>query len=278
MPEREPRGTCQRPRHPGQQRSEQMQHQRQADEPHAHAQANPDRRRLPRRQRHQRAAHEHGGGDLEPVAAMREGILAQQQRRLHLPHLEQRHHGKQQRHQHADAHALRHGRSREPVGDRQRADLIHVGGDQRDGERGQADADHAAERPERERLKQIHRENLAAGAAHALHHRDALDLLPDEHARHARHGDAAQHHDHEPDQAEIVFRAARSPRRSAPGGPDTTGRARTAGAAPRSTGSRAARRTPQGAAAASAARRGCRIPAARWPAGPRNRSGPWDRG
>ena len=49
--------------------------------------------------------------------------------------------------------------------------------------------------------------NLPARAPDALHHRNALDLLPDEHARDARHGDAAEHDDDEADEAEIIFRA-----------------------------------------------------------------------
>ncbi len=42
--------------------------------------------------------------------------------------------------------------------------------------------------------------------ADALQHRDAADLLEDEHARHARHRDAAEDDDHQADQAQIVLR------------------------------------------------------------------------
>ena len=60
---------------------------------------------------------------------------------------------------------------------------------------------------ERQRLQEVHGKNLPARPADAFHDGDALDLLPHEHTRHARHGDAAEHDDHETDEAEIVFRA-----------------------------------------------------------------------
>src|SRR5438876_631725 len=42
--------------------------------------------------------------------------------------------------------------------------------------------------------------------ADALEHRDAPDLLQNEHAGDARHRDPAEDHDDEPDEAEIVLR------------------------------------------------------------------------
>ena len=84
---------------------------------------------------------------------------------------------------------------------------------------------------ERQRLEQIHRQNLAARAADTFHDRDALDLLPHEHARHARHGDAAEHDDDEADEAQIVFGALEVFADLLLRDPDTSARARTAAAA-----------------------------------------------
>ncbi len=98
-------------------------------------------------------------------------------------------------------------RPRQPVRHRQRADLIHVRRYQRNGHRRQANANCASQHAQPQRLHQVDRENSPAGAAHALHHGDAFDLLADEHAGDARYGDASQDHNHQPDEAQIVLRA-----------------------------------------------------------------------
>ena len=133
--------------------------------------------------------------------------MAQQERWLDLAHFEQRHHRKQQRYEHPHAGPLGGGRPRQPVIHRQRADLIHVVGNHRDRNPRHQHADKAANNAQRQRLEEIDAENLTARATDALHDRDALDLLPHEHARHARHRDAAEHDNHETDQAEIIFGA-----------------------------------------------------------------------
>ncbi len=56
-------------------------------------------------------------------------------------------------------------------------------------------------------LQDIRREHLRGRRTDAFQDRNAADLLPDEHARDAPHADAAEHDDHEPDEAEEVLRA-----------------------------------------------------------------------
>ena len=69
------------------------------------------------------------------------------------------------------------------------------------------DAEQAAGQAERHHLQHVDRDDLPAARADALQHGDAADLLQDEHAGHARHGDAAEDHDDQADQAQVVLRA-----------------------------------------------------------------------
>ena len=80
--------------------------------------------------------------------------------------------------------------------------------------RASADAQHAPGQPEHDDLQHVGGEHLPRRRADALQDRDALDLLPHEHARDAPHADAAEHEDHEADQAQVVLGAERDPRRS----------------------------------------------------------------
>ena len=68
-------------------------------------------------------------------------------------------------------------------------------------------AQHAAREAEEHHLQHVRGQHLPRGRAQALQDRDAADLLPDEHARHAPDADAAEHEDHEADQTEVVLGA-----------------------------------------------------------------------
>ena len=71
--------------------------------------------------------------------------------------------------------------------------------------RREPDAEQAAGQAQQRDLQHIRREHLPGRRADALQDRDAADLLPHEHARDAPHADAAEHHDDEADQAQIVL-------------------------------------------------------------------------
>ncbi len=66
-------------------------------------------------------------------------------------------------------------------------------------------AEHAARQAERQHLQQVDGDDLTAARADALQHGDAAELLKDEDPRHARHGDAAEDHDHQADHAQVVL-------------------------------------------------------------------------
>ena len=81
-----------------------------------HTSPTSQRRRLPGRQRHERGRHQdHRGPAASSRGRLRRRFVAQQQRRLDEPHLQQRHDREQQRHEHADADALRGGAPRHAV-------------------------------------------------------------------------------------------------------------------------------------------------------------------
>ncbi len=69
--------------------------------------------------------------------------------------------------------------------------------------------------------------------AEALQDRDAADLLPDEHARDARHADAAEDDDDQADQAQVVLRPGQVLAHLVLGPLDTSARSRTVPAARR---------------------------------------------
>ena len=106
-------------------------------------------------------------------------VLPQQQRRLDVPHLEQRHQREQHRHQQADREALDDGGQRQPVLDvaaarsgRRRttaAAAMHAGGER--------DAERAAGQAEQQDLRHVDAEHLRRRAADALQDGDAADLL-----------------------------------------------------------------------------------------------------
>ena len=56
-------------------------------------------------------------------------------------------------------------------------------------------------------LHHVDRQHSGGAGAQALEHGDGLQLLLDEHPHHAPHADAAQHDDHQADQAQVVLGA-----------------------------------------------------------------------
>ena len=80
----------------------------------------------------------------------------------------------------------------------------------RDRERRQQHAKHAAGEAERDDLGHVDGQQLRRPPADALQDRDAPDLLLHEHARDARHADAAENHDHQADEAQVVSARAKS--------------------------------------------------------------------
>ena len=72
---------------------------------------------------------------------------------------------------------------------------------------GEHHAEQAAGQAEHRHLRDIDGEQLRRSRAEALQHRDALHLLLHEHAGDARHADAAEDHDHEADQAQVILGA-----------------------------------------------------------------------
>ncbi len=187
----------------------QMKNHRQRREPHAHHDPDLERGRLPGGQRDQRQRHHDDHRDPQPVAAAPHALVAQQQRRFDEPHLQQRHHRKQQRDQHADRHALqgrapadavmglRQNRGRRPQHQRDRGE--HAAG--------HGDAQQAAGQPQRHHLQDVDRDDLPTARAKALQDRDATYLLQDEHTRHARDRDPAENDDDQADQAQVVLGA-----------------------------------------------------------------------
>ena len=71
----------------------------------------------------------------------------------------------------------------------------------------EANAHDTAAQPEDHHLQQVYGHHLPGSSTEAFQHRDALQLLVDEHARDARHADAAEHDDDQSDQAEVVLGA-----------------------------------------------------------------------
>ena len=185
------------------------QHHRQPGETGADHQADLERRRLPRRQPDQRRRHRHEDGVADPVAPARRAFVAQQQRRLDEADVQQRHDREQERHEHADADALRRRARRHPVvrlgEDRRRP--AERDRDRRDRRLRDPDAEQAAGQAERHHLQDVDRDDLPAACADALQHRDAAHLLQDEHAGDARHRDAAEDHDDQADEAQVVLGA-----------------------------------------------------------------------
>jgi hypothetical protein len=72
----------------GQQPADALKHRRQPDESDANREAHSYRRRLPRRERDERASDNRRRADLEPVAMPSGRLMAQQKRGLYLSHLE----------------------------------------------------------------------------------------------------------------------------------------------------------------------------------------------
>ena len=190
----------------------QLEHERERGEADADDHADAQRAGLPHGDADQRERHAHQRRHPRPVADARRRLIAQQERRLDEPHLQQRHDREQQRHERADHDALhrgadahhivgvgqnRRGRRRPRQRERNRAD-------RRAGDR---DAEQAAGEAERHHLQQVHGDDLAAARAEALEHGNAANLLLDEHAHDARHGDAAEDDDDQADEAQVVLGA-----------------------------------------------------------------------
>jgi hypothetical protein len=132
-----------------------------------------------------------------PIALRRARLVAQQQRRPHEPHLQQRHDGEQQRHEDADGRALeRHAPGHRVVHARQQRGRRRVER-QRNG-RNRALRDRHAEKASRQ-PERHHRSRYMAMICPLVaprHFTHALDLLH-EHPRDARQRDAAQDDDDE---------------------------------------------------------------------------------
>jgi hypothetical protein len=100
---------------------------------------------------------------FDPVdARQRWDVVTEQQRRLHMPHVEQRHERKEDRYEQTDSETLRDGRSRQPVLDLEdRRDVPdkrrHCGNDGR----GNGHAEHTARDTEQQHLRHVDRKNLA---------------------------------------------------------------------------------------------------------------------
>ena len=107
-------------------------------------------------------------------------------------------------HLEADAEALQDRRDRQAVRD------VAKGCGQRrrnrsDGRGGEDHAHEAARERQQQHLQHVGRQHLPRGRPQALEDRDAPELLPDEHARHAPHADAAEDHHDEAHEAQVVL-------------------------------------------------------------------------
>ncbi len=139
---------------------------------------------------------------------LRRDVLPQQQRRLDVPHLEQRHEREQQRHEEPDGQTLRDGaRGQAVLHLQQLREIAGERGNGGNGHGGDGDAEQAAGQAEQQHLRQIHREHLAGRRADTLQDGDAAHLLLHEHAGHAGDANAAENQDDETDQAQIVLSA-----------------------------------------------------------------------
>ena len=123
--EREPSRFRERPDQFDQQDAGQIQHQRGSGQTHRHDQPDAPRPGLPHRQQHQRGGHKTNRRNLHGIEPALSGLVAQQPRRLDMPHVEQRHQCEQQGHQQPDAQPLQNRRPRHAVVDR------HSGGGRR---------------------------------------------------------------------------------------------------------------------------------------------------
>ncbi len=112
------------------------------------------------------------------------------------------------------ADALRRGAPRDAVLRPRRAAASSrpsASGHGRDRGARQHHAEQAAGQTERQHLQQVDADDLPAARADALQHGDAAHLLEHEDARDARHRDAAENHDDQADQAQIVLGAIEVP-------------------------------------------------------------------
>ena len=167
------------------------------------------RSRLPDRERGQRAGHEPHARALDPVEPGRRRLVAQQARRLDVPHLEEGHQREQQRDEQADRQALERGARRYCI-----ADIEPAGRDGRKqpghgGHRAsrQDEAEETARQSEDQHLGDVDGQQLRRPRTDALEHGDALDLLLDEDAGHAGDANAAEDDDDQADEAQVVLRA-----------------------------------------------------------------------
>ena len=135
-----------------------MKHDGETAETGADDDANPQRRRLPGGDRHQRRGHDDNGRDAQPVASPAPPLVAQQQRRLDETDLQQRHDRKQHRYQHADGDALRRrapGDAVARLGQQRRRRRPERQRDRRDGGARNGDAEEAAGQPEPHHLQHV---------------------------------------------------------------------------------------------------------------------------
>ena len=183
--QREGSRSRERPDRPQQQRAGKMEDDRGGGKARCNHRTDPQRARLPHRQPDQPRDHDHGDDDLREVGPSHARFITQQQRRLDVPHIEQRHQRKQQRHEQADAETLDDGRPGKRVGDlnarsragQQRRDPAHR-------QPGEENAQQAAGQAEHRDLRDIDRECWDDRAP--THFNTAmLFILLHEHAGHA---------------------------------------------------------------------------------------------
>ena len=140
-----------------------MQHDRGRRESDRHDRPNPQRAGLPDGEPDQARAHDQGDENLQRIGPPRRRLGPQQQRRFHVPDVEQRDHREEHGDQQANAEPLQHRGHRETVVDDhagrcRRGERRRNGADRQSGEH---DAKHAAGEPERDHLGHVDRRAVA---------------------------------------------------------------------------------------------------------------------
>ena len=211
--QREPVRRLQRARQPDQRPAQQVQRPGHEDESTRHVGADLEGRGLPGGYRHEPQADQYRRGNADPVGGQRSQRLAlpQQQQGLGVTRIEQGHQGEQQRHEQSDRQPLQHrrrgqvGRDHLEAGGRRRLRRQRLGHG-RQHSPGDADPEQRPSESQQGHLHHIDGQHIGSRGAEALQDRGATEPLLHEDARHAPDADAAENHDDEPDQAEVVLR------------------------------------------------------------------------
>ena len=211
--QREPARRLQRPRHADQRSAEHVQRPGDADEAPGDVGPHLQGGGLPPRHADQTQAGYHRRRDPHRIATRRAWRLPlpQQQQRLRVARIEQRHQGEQQRHEHADGQSLQHrregqiGRDNLESGGRRR--LRGQGtGYGRQHTPGDADPEQGPAQPQQGHLHHVDGQHAGVRGPEALQDGGAAEPLLHEYPGHAPDADAAQDDDDEADEAEIVLR------------------------------------------------------------------------